>query len=347
MLPSADVAKTFIIVSLYHPLGQLFMKVFRGLPAVTTRAPCALVIGNFDGVHRGHKCLLAKVREAATRLNVEAAVMTFQPHPREYFARLAGDLSRVPPTIGNLRDKLHAFIKADIDRVIVEHFTAHFAELSSQDFIEKILVQGLQVKWLMVGEDFRFGKKRAGTVADLRAASKKFGFEIEILQDVTHGTERISSSAVRAALITSDFAGAAELLGQPYAISGRVIHGNKLGRELGFPTMNMRMAQEYPVLSGIFITRVHGLDAHPLPAVSCIGTRPTVDDSGRRLLETHIFDYDQNCYGKLVQIEFLKKLRENEKFSSLAALTEAIQRDADNAREYFQQQQNGVISAKR
>lgn len=318
------------------------MKVFRGLPGISARTPCALVIGNFDGVHRGHKCLLAKVREAATRLNIDAAVMTFQPHPREYFARLSGDLSRVPPTIGNLRDKLHAFINGGIDRVIVEHFTAHFAGLSTQDFIEKILVGGLQVKWLMVGEDFRFGAKRAGNTDDLRAAGKKYGFEVEIMPDVMHGADRISSSLVRTALMNSDFARAADLLGHPYAISGRVIHGNKLGRELGFPTMNLRMAQEYPVLSGIFITRAHGLADHSLPAVSCIGTRPTVDDSGRRLLETHIFDYNQNCYGKLVQIEFLEKLRDNEKFGSIAALTEAIQRDADNARNYFNLQNHRV-----
>ena len=311
------------------------MKVFRGLPDMSARAPCALVIGNFDGVHRGHKSLLAKVREAATRLKVEAAVMTFQPHPREYFARISGDLSRVPPTIGNLRDKLHAFIKAGMDRVIVEHFTAQFAGISPQEFIEKILVQGLQVKWILIGEDFCFGAKRAGKLADLRAAGKKYGFEVEVLQDVIHGDKRISSSLVRTALTGSDFAGAAAMLGHPYAISGRVIHGNKLGRQLGFPTMNLRMAQEYPVLSGIFITRVHGLGEHPLPAVSCIGTRPTVDDSGRRLLETHIFNFDQNCYGKLVQIEFLKKLRDNQKFDSLAALTAAIQGDADMARAYF------------
>ena len=311
------------------------MKVFRGLPDVSARAPCALVIGNFDGVHRGHKSLLAKVREAATRLKVEAAVMTFQPHPREYFARISGDLSRVPPTIGNLRDKLHAFIKAGMDRVIVEHFTAQFAGISPQEFIERILVQGLQVKWILIGEDFCFGAKRAGKLADLRAAGEKYGFEVEVLQDVVHGDKRISSSLVRTALTGSDFGEAAELLGHPYAISGRVIHGNKLGRELGFPTMNLRMAQEYPVLSGIFITRVNGLGEPPLPAVSCIGTRPTVDDSGRRLLETHIFNFDQNCYGKLVQIEFLKKLRDNQKFDSLAALTAAIQGDADMARAYF------------
>ena len=311
------------------------MKVFRGLPPVHFRTPCALAIGNFDGVHRGHKLLLARMREAAARLNVETTVMTFQPHPREYFAKLSGDLSRVPPTIASLRDKLDAFQKAGIDRVIVEHFTAHFAALSVPDFIEKILVQGLRVKWLMVGADFCFGADRAGTIDDLRAAGRRHGFEVEVLPDVRHDDNRISSSLVRAALANGDFAAAADLLGHPYAISGRVIHGRRLGREIGFPTLNLRMSQAYPVLNGIFVTRVHGLADHPLPAVSCIGTRPTVDDSGQRLLETHVLDYDGNAYGKLVQIEFLKKLRDNRKFADIAGLADAIRGDVAQAKAYF------------
>lgn len=314
------------------------MKVFRGIPPPEARTPCALAIGNFDGVHRGHMQLLARVRAAATQRNLAAAVMTFQPHPREYFARLSGDLSRVPPTIANLRDKLYAFRMAGMDRAIVEHFNAHYAALSPQEFIEDILVTGLQVKWVMVGEDFCFGEKRAGRIGDLITAGKQHGFEVDILPEVRHDANRISSSLVRIALQNSDFPHAAALLGHPYAISGRVIHGNKLGRELGFPTMNLRMAQEYPVLNGIFVTRVHGLSEHPLPAVSCIGTRPTVDDSGRRLLETHIFDFDRDCYGKLVAIEFLQKLRDNEKFDSIAALTDAIRSDAKNARDFFSAQ---------
>ncbi len=322
------------------------MKVFRGIPNAALRAPCALAIGNFDGVHRGHMHLLAMVRQAADRLGIDAAVMTFQPHPREYFARRAGDLSKVPPTIANLRDKLHAFNQAGMNRVIVEHFTAHFAALTAQEFIGKILLQGLQVKWLLVGADFSFGTRRSGSVKQLQETGRQHGFAVEIIEDITCREARVSSSLVRTALINSDFAHAAELLGHPYAISGRVIHGNKLGRELGFPTMNLRMAQEYPVLNGIFITRVHGLADHPLPSVSCIGTRPTVDDSGRRLLETHIFDFDQNCYGKLVQIEFLEKLRENQKFDSLAALTAAIQSDVVRARNHFLQPQTPSSASK-
>ena len=311
------------------------MKVFRGLPNAASRAPCALAVGNFDGVHRGHKQLLARVRAAAARLDVAAAVMTFQPHPREYFARLSGDLSRVPPTIANLRDKLLAFNRAGMDRVIVEHFNPHFAALDAQQFIEDILVHGLQVKWLIVGEDFCFGAGRSGCVDDLRAAGKIHGFEVDVVDNVLHGPDRISSSLVRTALIASDFERAADLIGAPYAISGRVIHGRKLGRELGFPTLNLRMAQEYPVLQGIFVTRVHGLAEQPLPAVSCIGSRPTVDDSGRRLLETHIFNFNGDCYGKLVKIEFLKKLRDNQKFDGLPALTAAIQNDVEQTRAYF------------
>ncbi|MBS1187105.1 MAG: ribF [Burkholderiaceae bacterium] len=311
------------------------MKVFRGIPAADARRPCALAIGNFDGVHCGHRQLLARVRAAATLRGIDAAVMTFQPHPREYFARLCGDLSKVPPTIANLRDKLLGFAEAGMDRAIVEHFSAHFAALPHQQFIEHVLVQGLQVKWLIVGEDFRYGANRAGNVAHLRQAGKHHGFEVEVLPDVDVNGLRISSSAIREALLNSDFGRAAELLGHPYAISGRVIHGKKLGRDLGFPTLNLRMEQQLPALTGIFVTRVHGLADAPLPSVSCIGTRPTVDDSGRRLLETHVLDYQGDCYGRLVKVEFLQKLRDNRKFGGLAELTAAIAGDVEQSRAYF------------
>lgn len=315
------------------------MKVFRDLPPLVARKPCALAIGNFDGVHRGHKQMLAQVREVATRLGLEAAVLTFQPHPREYFARLAGEPSKTPPAIANLRDKLHAFAESGMDRVLVEHFTPYFATLSEQEFVERILVEGLQVKWLIVGEDFCYGAGRLGNVAKLQQAGQQYGFQVEVLQEVRHGKERISSSVVRRALQRSDFAHAAELLGQPYYISGRVIHGEKLGRTLGFPTMNLRIAQQYPVLSGVFVSRVHGLTDQPLEAVSCIGPRPSVNNSSRRLLETHVFDFDQNSYGKLIRIEFLHKLRDYQKFDGLPALTDAIRRDSENARAYFSKRQ--------
>ncbi len=321
------------------------MKVFRGLPNAASRAPCALTIGNFDGVHRGHQALLARVREAATRLGVEAAVMTFEPHPREFFARLAGDLSRAPTRIANLRDKLQALSDAGIDRVIVEHFNAHFASMSPQDFVEKVLVQGLHVKWLMVGEDFCYGAKRAGNLATLLEAGKKYGFHVEALPAITNDGQRISSSAVRNALATGDFALVAQLLGHPYSVSGHVIHGKKLGRTIGFPTLNLRVAHKRPALSGIFVVQVHGLADHPLPGVASFGVRPTIEDSGRVLLETHLFDYTQQCYGKLIRVEFLKKLRDEEKYIDLPTLTAAIERDADRARAYFAQRDADAISA--
>ena len=321
------------------------MKVFRGLPNAESRAPCALTIGNFDGVHRGHQALLARVREAASDLGVEAAVMTFEPHPREFFAQLAGDLSRAPARIANLRDKLQSLANTGIDRVIVEHFNAHFASLSPQDFIEKVLVQGLHMKWLMVGEDFCFGAKRAGNLATLIEAGKHYGFHVEALPTVLHGGTRISSSAVRNALAQGDFDYAKQLLGHSYAISGHVIHGKKLGRTLGFPTLNLRVAHKRPALSGVFVVQVHGLAEQPLPGVASLGVRPTVDDSGRVLLETYIFDYAQQCYGKVIRVEFLKKLRDEEKYSDLPTLTEAIARDVENARAYFKQSGNLAVSA--
>ncbi|MGH8806269.1 MAG: bifunctional riboflavin kinase/FAD synthetase [Noviherbaspirillum sp.] len=321
------------------------MKVFRGLPNAASRAPCALAIGNFDGVHRGHQALLAHVREAASKLGVEAAVMTFEPHPREFFARLSGDLSKAPARIANLRDKLQSLSNAGIDRVIVEHFNAHFASMSPQDFVENVLVQGLHVKWMMVGEDFCYGAKRAGNVAMLIEAGRKYGFHVETMPTVMNAGTRISSSAVRVALAQSDFALAAQLLGHPYAISGHVTHGKKLGRTIGYPTLNLRVAHKRPALSGIFVVQVHGLADHPLPGVASLGVRPTVEDSGRVLLESHLFDYAEQCYGKLVRVEFLKKLREEEKFEDLPALTAAIVRDEEQALAFFRERETLAISA--
>lgn len=313
------------------------MKVFRGLSLAIPAQPCALTIGNFDGVHLGHQALLAKVRQAADRLALNASVMTFEPHPREFFAQRAGDISKAPTRIANLRDNMHAMALAGMDNIIVEHFNATFANQVPQDFIKKVLVQGLHVKWLMVGEDFCFGAKRAGDIAMLKQAGEQFGFEVETLPTVSRAGSRISSSAVRDALALADFGQARGLIGHPYAISGRVVHGKQLGRTIGYPTLNLRIAHQRPAVSGIFVVQVHGLAQQPLAAVASLGVRPTVEDAGRVLLETHIFDYHEFCYGKLVTIEFLKKIRDEEKFTDLATLTAAIDADSVQARDYFSQ----------
>lgn len=296
-----------------------------------------MTIGNFDGVHRGHQALLEAVRAAADRLGLDAAVMTFEPHPREFFADRPGASFKSPARIANLRDKLEALREHGIDRVIVEHFNARFAGLSADAFIRDVLVDGCHARWIMVGEDFCFGARRAGDFKLLREAGKQYGFEVVSLATVTDDSgERISSSAVRAALAAGDLAQADRLLGHPYFISGRVIHGQKLGRMIGFPTANIRVAHKRPALSGIFVVQVHGVTGRPLPAVASIGVRPTVDDSGRVLLEVHLFDFAESLYGKLLRIEFLKKLRDEEKYDDLATLQAAIANDAREARAYFE-----------
>ncbi len=311
------------------------MRVYRGLPNQASRTPCALTIGNFDGVHRGHQVLLGRVRAAADRLGLPACVMTFEPHPREFFAQQAGQPERAPTRISNLRDKLAALATAGIDRVIVEHFNARFAARSAQEFVSQVLVDACHVRWVMVGEDFCFGARRAGNVALLEQAGHEQGFAVESLAAVKDGSERISSSAVRAALAAADFARAAQLLGRPFAISGHIVEGAKLGRTLGYPTLNLRVAHGHPAVQGIFVVRVHGVAEHPVPGVASLGKRPTVDDSGRVLLEVHLFDFAQNVYGRLVRVEFLKKLRDEEKFADLTELRYAIERDAREARSYF------------
>lgn len=311
------------------------MKVYRGLPNADARRPCALTIGNFDGVHRGHRALLARVATAADQLGVDTAVMTFEPHPREYFAQLSGDASRAPRRIANLRDKLQALEQCGVDRVVVEHFSARFAAMPAERFIEDVLVEGMHLKWLIVGDDFRFGAGRGGDLTMLTEAGRRFGFEVARLPSVMHGATRISSSAVRSALATGDFSQAQELLGHPYAISGHVQHGRKLGRTIGFPTLNLKISHRRPAVEGIFVVQVHGLADRPLPAVASLGVRPTVEDHGRVLLEVHIFDFAGDCYGKRVRVEFLKKLRDEEKYDDLAALTRAIEADARAAHDFF------------
>ncbi|OZI48743.1 bifunctional riboflavin kinase/FAD synthetase [Bordetella genomosp. 4] len=315
---------------------KTLLQLYRSVPPPARRSPCALTIGNFDGVHRGHQAILARVRQAARERGLLPSVLTFEPHPREYFATLNQRPELAPTRISGLRDKLEALASQDMAQIIIERFNARFADMSANAFIEELLVGGLQTRWLLVGEDFRFGRKRSGDVDLLREAGMVHGFEVQTIADVTDRLgHRVSSSEVRTALAVGDLDRAEHLLGRPFQISGHVIHGQKLGRTLGFPTLNLRVAPRCAARSGIYVVRVHGLGEQPRPAVASLGVRPTVEDHGRVLLESHLLDGPADAYGKLIRVEFLHKLRDEEKFPDLPSLTAAIADDAQNARAYF------------
>ena len=312
------------------------LRIYRSSPPEQDRPACALTIGNFDGVHRGHQAILAHLCQEANERGLTPSVMTFAPHPREYFALLARRPELVPTRISSLRDKLSDLACHGVEQAVVERFNQRLAALSAEEFVSKLLVKDLRTRWLMVGEDFRFGHKRSGDVSLLRAAGRRHGFEVVTIPDITDNNgQRISSTEVRNALAFGDLERAAHLLGRPYAISNRVIHGRKLGRTLGFPTLNLRVPPRCAIRSGIYVMRVHGLAKQPLPAVASLGARPTVEDAGRILLEVHILDATVDAYGKLVKAEFLHRLRDEEKFPDLPTLTTAIAQDERHARAYF------------
>ncbi len=317
------------------------MKIYRGIAPPADREACALTIGNFDGVHRGHQALLSQVVAEARARGLVAAVMTFEPHPREFFSP-----DQAPARVANIRDKLEALRANGVDRVYIQHFNWRFAAMSAEQFIADLLVQGCRVRWLAVGDDFRFGARRAGDIRLLRERAAVFGFEVAQLGTVLDGAERVSSSAVREALARGDLARAARLLGHPYFISGRVLHGRKLGRAIGFPTLNLRLAHRRPAIHGVFAVRVHGLGDRPRPGVASVGLRPTVDDSGRWLLEVHLFDFAEQVYGRLVRVEFLRKLRDEERYDTLDELTAAIRADSERARALFEGDAPGTDGAR-
>jgi riboflavin kinase/FMN adenylyltransferase len=297
---------------------------------------CALTIGNFDGVHRGHQAMLALLTSEARHRGLPSCVLTFEPHPRDYFAARAGQPASAPARIGTLRDKLAELERCGIDHVVVARFDARFAAQSPQAFIDDVLVAGLGVRYVLVGDDFCFGARRAGTYAMLDAAGAAGGFDTaRMLSYEVHGL-RVSSSAVREALARGDMAAAAALLGRPYSISGHAIHGRKLGRELGFRTLNLRFPHARPAAQGIFVVRVHGLADQPLAGVASLGVRPTVEEAGRVLLEVHCLDWPaalgiEGGYGRCLRVELLHKLHDERKYPSLEALREGITRDTVEA----------------
>ncbi|MGB3835973.1 bifunctional riboflavin kinase/FAD synthetase [Castellaniella sp.] len=309
---------------------------YRTLPRQVPLAPGALTIGNFDGVHLGHQAILQQVCQHARIQGLVPSVMTFAPHPRAFFARKGGRPELIPTQISTLRDKTAMLAAHGMQRIVVQRFNQQLADMSAEDFIRKLLVEGLNTRWLLVGEDFRYGHKRSGDVALLRHMGETHGFEVQTLADVNdrHG-QRISSSALRTALAVGNLDHSRQLLGAPFRISGHVIHGQKLGRNLGFPTLNLRVPAPCAARSGIYIVRVHGLQDQPMPGVASLGVRPTVTRDGPLLLETHIIDQGVNAYGKLVCVEFLEFLRDEEYFPDLTTLIAAIQQDVQGARDYF------------
>jgi riboflavin kinase/FMN adenylyltransferase len=289
--------------------------------------PVALTIGNFDGVHRGHQAMLSRLVEAAEDLRLPPVVLTFEPHPREFFAPAGA-----PPRLSTLRAKLDLFRAYGVAVTYVARFNARLASLTAGEFVHDVLGRGLNAHWVLVGDDFRFGRGRAGDLAFLRATARRFS--VEAMRTIDVDGERASSTAVRTALAAGDLAHAAALLGRNYAITGHVAHGDKLGRNLGFPTANVPLRLT-PPLTGIFAVRVHGLPGGPRSGVSSVGVRPTVKEDGKPLLEVFMLDFNETIYAKRITVEFLHKLRDEVRFPDLAALTRQIERDVTDARDFF------------
>ncbi|GAB3266264.1 bifunctional riboflavin kinase/FMN adenylyltransferase [Chitinimonas naiadis] len=307
------------------------MQVFRGAPFCPA-GPCALTIGNFDGLHRGHRAMLDRLIGEANRLGLPPAVLTFEPHPREFFTPDAA-----PARLSSLREKLELLREAGVARVYLAHFSRNFATLSAEAFARDIVAGQIGARYVLVGDDFRFGKGRAGDNAALAQFGHALGFLAEAMPEIAVDGLRASSTAVRDALALGNLALAERLLGRPYRISGRVVHGQKLGRQIGFPTANIQVKHNRPPLNGIFVTAVHGIGDQPLLGAASLGKRPTVDDSGRIALEVHLPDFTGNLYGRHLQIDFLHKLRDEEKYDGLDPLIAQIKLDVENARAYYRE----------
>ncbi|MBE7418834.1 MAG: bifunctional riboflavin kinase/FAD synthetase [Ideonella sp.] len=343
------------------------MRVFSGFRHPGLAPQCALTIGNFDGVHRGHQAMLALLTNEARHRGLASCVLTFEPHPRDFFAALAAktEATARPPAgppltpagggtgpgapgadiaaprrIATLRDKLSELERCGVEQTVVLRFGPQLSRLSAQAFVDDVLVAGVRARYVLVGDDFRFGAKRAGDYAMLDSAGVTRGFDVaRMMSYEVHGT-RVSSSAVRAALAAGDMDLAGALLGRPYSISGHVQHGRKLGRTLGFPTLNLRFGHPRPAATGIFVVRVHGLGAQPLAGVANLGTRPTVDDAARVLLEVYCLDWPAQLgndagYGRVVRVDLLAKLHDELRYPSIDALREGIARDVERARGWF------------
>lgn len=318
------------MLAVFERIGMEFI---RGLHNLRPRhRGCVATIGNFDGVHLGHQAIIGQLAEKAAELRLPTTVVLFEPQPLEYFQ----SPERVPPRLARLREKLQALRRYSVDRVLCLEFNDRLARLPPQEFIDRILVDGLDVRYLVVGDDFRFGAQRAGDFALLRRAGEARGFPVVPMATFTIDGERVSSTRVRQALGRGDLAEAEKLLGRPYRMCGRVAHGDKLGRTLGVPTANVHLHRLATPIRGIFVVEVFGLQHEPIAGVASIGNRPTVGGT-RTLLEIHLFEFSREIYGHYIQINFLHKLRDEQRFASLDELKAHIQRDIDEARAWLDQ----------
>ncbi|GAB2180544.1 bifunctional riboflavin kinase/FAD synthetase [Denitratisoma sp. agr-D3] len=311
------------------------MRVFLGVPGQAV-SPTALTIGNFDGVHLGHQAMLRQLRARADALGVPAAVLTFEPHPREVFAP-----ELAPARLTSLREKLALLESCGVDQVYLFRFNRQQAAMTAEDFIEDVLWQRLAVRHVIIGDDFRFGRERRGDLVMLQAYGRQYGFSAEALSTVECEGLRVSSSAVREALAESDLAKAALLLGRPYAIAGRVVHGDKIGRTLGYPTANVQLKRKRVPMKGVYAVTVSGLDKRQLAGAASIGVRPTVAQGLKPVLEVHLLDFAQDIYGAHVTVHFQHRLRDEVKFDSFDALKHQIGLDVQATQDYFAGRQNG------
>jgi riboflavin kinase/FMN adenylyltransferase len=310
------------------------MLVFRGVPERATTST-VLTIGNFDGVHRGHRALLAQLTAKARDLALPATVLTFEPHPRELFAP-----DQAPARLASLRDKFELLAECGVDRVHVLRFNHRLAAFTAREFVERILVRGLSLRHLIIGDDFRFGQGRGGDFALLQQMGHEHRFAVEAMHTVDVGGIRVSSSAVREALAAGNIEHAEELLGRAFVIAGRVMDGKKIGRTIGFPTANIQVRRKRLPLSGVFAVTISGIDAKPLPGAANIGVRPTVAQGLKPVLEVHLLDFDRDIYGMHVDVNFLHKLRDEARFDSLDALKAQIALDIVAVRAFFKTHSN-------
>ena len=322
------------------------MRVVRGMN-LSAGAPAVVTIGNFDGMHLGHQALLRQLKAEAAVRGLQPAVLTFTPHPREFFARKSGVAqgASIPSRLHTLREKLEALAVAGVAETRVCRFDEHFAALTSEDFVRQILVGAMQAKHVLIGDDFRFGARRAGDFALLKSLGDQFGFSVSALNSECLGDARISSSQVRAALAAGDLDRAEALLGYPYAMEGRVIHGRQLGRTIGVPTANVQIRHDPLPLRGVFVVDV-ALDetraavpqaTRRYHGIANLGYRPTLGGDTRPLLEVHLFDFNADLYGAHLDVRFLAKLRDEMTFPNFDALTNQIRDDLAQARAFFVQ----------